>query len=368
MGNSEPAFSFLPKVNALDRSLEAALWREMDNKTKPLGSLGKLEDLAVRLSLIQGTSQPKLGNKLVLTFAADHGLSEEGVSAYPKEVSAQMVANFAAGGAAINVICRELGIGLYVVDMGVDAEFVYSEAGSSEASPGVIGKKVRRSTRNCAKTEAMTAMELGQAIKGGMEAFYEAHTKKPVDMLGLGEMGIGNSSSAVLLTASVCGLGLDSLNELVGRGAGLDDRGLERKRQVLRRVYELHKLDSATAMEAMQRVGGYEIAGMSGAAIAAAALGIPVMLDGLISTAAGLCAWALEPKIRDYLFIGHKSAEKAQACAVNSLGLEPVLDMGMRLGEGTGAALAMKLADVACSIMRDMASFDKASVSRSSMA
>lgn len=352
MSTQKPGFLPIPK--SIDKSIGLIAREKIDNKTKPLGSLGSLEDIAVKLSTIQGNTKPAINNALILTFASDHGLAEEGVSAFPKEVSAQMVDNFVSGGAAINVICKHLGIDLFIVDMGVD----------SELDKKVIDKKVRKSTRNCAKFEAMTEAELELALKGGMEAFFEIHEKKPVDMLGLGEMGIANSSSAVLLIASMSKIDIAKFPDMVGRGTGLNDKGLLHKRNVLQRVYKLHNLDKASALEAMCRVGGYEIAGMAGAAIAAASLGVPIMLDGLISTAAGLFAYSLIPEIKDYMFIAHKSVEKAQAYAAKTVGLEPILDLGMRLGEGTGAALAINLAAVACSIMRDMASFEEASISR----
>jgi len=354
LGPGQGRLAWLPEPRLLARSLAADARFAMDDKAKPLGSLGALEELAVRLCVIQGSLKPSLEHRLVLTFAADHGIVEEGVSAFPREVSAQMVANFVAGGAAINVICERLGIELRVVDMGVDAEL----------GPGIVDKKVRRGTRNCAVTEAMTGEELERALRGGMEAFNEAHRERPVDMLGVGEMGIGNTSSAALLIAALCGIGPEGLDELVGRGTGVDDAGLERKRTVLRRAYALHRLDRASALDALRAVGGLEIAGMAGAAIAAAAEGVPTMLDGVISTAAGLCACGLEPRVRDYLFIGHRSVEAAQATAARGLGLEPLVDLGLRLGEGTGAALAMDLAATACALVSDMASFDQARISR----
>ncbi len=351
-GAARPAW--LPEPRVLDLSLEAEARFAMDDKAKPLGSLGALEDLAVRLCVIKGTVRPSLERRLMLTFAADHGIVEEGVSAFPREVSAQMVSNFVAGGAAINVICGRLGIELRVVDMGVDADL----------GQGVVDKKVRRGTRNCALTEAMTTEELERALRGGMEAFLEAHRERPVDMLGVGEMGIGNTSSAALLIASLCGIGPEGLDGLVGRGTGVDDAGLEHKRKVLRRAYALHRLDRAGAWDALRSVGGYEIAGMAGAAIAAASEGVPTMLDGVISTAAGLCAYGIEPSVREYLFIGHRSVEVAQGTAARGLGLEPIVDLGLRLGEGTGAALAMDLAATACALVSGMASFDEARISR----
>ncbi len=335
-----------------DDGLRARAQFMIDNKTKPLGSLGKIEELAVRLCSMQNTLKPKTENKLMLVFAGDHGVTEEGVSAFPQEVTAQMVHNFSSGGAAINVLCAQYGIKLRVVDMGVNALIDYSGM--------VINKKVRRGTRNFALGEAMTREEAHGAIKNGMDAFWEIHERNPVDILGLGEMGIGNTSSAAMIISMLCGIPVE---ETAGRGTGVDDPGLAHKIKVLRKAFALHSPVPADGMEILRKVGGYEIAGMAGAALAAASTRVPVVLDGVISTAAGLIAWAINPRIKDYLFVGHKSVEKAQAAACRILGLEPVLDLSMRLGEGTGAALTMGLLESAARIIESMASFEDASVS-----
>ncbi len=339
-------------IPALDGELRAQAQYKMDNKTKPLGSLGKLEELAVQLCAIKNTLKPKTDSKLMLVFAGDHGITEEGVSAFPQEVTAQMVRNFAAGGAAINVLCAQYGTGLRVIDMGVNAEIEYSEM--------VLDKKVRKGTRNFALGDAMTGEEATVAVKNGMDAFLEIHGRNPVDILGLGEMGIGNTSSAAMIISMLGGLPVE---ETAGRGTGMDDPGLAHKIKVLRKALALHSPSPKGGVEILRAVGGFEIAGMAGAALAAASRRVPVVLDGVISTAAGLIAWAIDPRIKDYLIVGHKSVERAQAIACGLLGLEPVLDLSMRLGEGTGAVLAMGLMESAALLLECMASFEDASVS-----
>ena len=353
--NATPATAQLPRLPAippLDPALRQAAQSLIDNKTKPLGALGRLEDLAVRLCVMQGSLKPVTAGKLMLVFAGDHGLVEEGVSAFPQEVTVQMLHNFSAGGAAINVLCRQFNIDLQVVDAGVK--------GDVSSLAGIIGRKVRAGTRNAAKEAAMSADECRQALEAGMAVFKELAVRQPVQLLGLGEMGIGNTSSAALLIAGLTGSPLDGL---VGRGTGLYDSQLDHKTAVLRRVMDFHQLAGRDPFDILCRVGGFEIAGMAGAAIAAAAARVPVVLDGVISTAAGLVAAALLPAVRDYMIIGHRSVEGAQARAAASLRIEPLLDLGMRLGEGTGAALAMSLWETAGRIVNQMASFADAGVS-----
>lgn len=324
----------------------------IDNKTKPLGSLGRLEDLAVRICTIQDSLSPRSANRLMLVFAADHGLVEEGISAYPREVTEQMVRNFAQGGAAINVLCRAYGIGLKVIDIGVCAEL--------QDLAAIHHAKVSFGTGNAALGPAMTADQANQAIEAGISAFRASHARQAVDLLGLGEMGIGNTSSAALLIAALTG---HSVEAMAGRGTGVDDAQLAHKKKVLRKVFDYHRLDRREPFDILARVGGLEIAGMVGAALAAAAERVPVVLDGVISTAAGLVAAALVPQSSEYFIIGHRSVEPAQRHAAEALRLEPVFDLAMRLGEGSGAAVAMNLADTACRIFREMASFESAGVS-----
>ena len=335
-------------------SLRSAAQRAIDAKSKPLGALGTLEDLAVQLCLIQGRLYPVIGRKALLVFAGDHGVAEEGVSAYPAEVTGQMVRNFLDGGAAINVLCRHHGIDLRVVDVGVAADF--------EEHPLLDREKIRKGTRNFALEPAMTAAETRAALLAGMRVFQREHARRPIDIVGLGEMGIANSTAAAAIICAVTGI---SPAEATGRGTGVDDKGLEHKIKVIGKVLRLHRPDSRDGLEILRTLGGYEIAGIAGVALAAAAVRTAVVLDGLISTAAGLIAALIAPDIRGYLISGHRSVEAGQRAALAFLGIEPVIDYRMRLGEGTGAAMTIDVAAAACAIMREMASFDDAGVSRS---
>lgn len=326
----------------------------IDNKTKPLGALGRLEELAVQISCIQNSLTPMIRSKQLFVFAADHGITEEGVSAYPSEVTAQMVDNFLQGGAAINVLCRHHNIGMKVVDMGVNSDFLHHN--------DLIDKKVARGTGNFAREDAMTGNQMLTALENGMEVFLHADGEERIDIVGFGEMGIGNTTAASTIIAAITGI---SPSEAAGRGTGLDDEGLEHKIEVIDRVLQFHDLESATGYHILQKVGGFEIAGIAGAVLAAASRRCTIVLDGLISTAAGLIAYHINPHISGYLIAGHKSVEIGQKAALAHMGLRPLIDLDLRLGEGTGAALAIDMAEAACKIMTEMASFDEARVARS---
>ena len=343
----------IAEVSPPSDEIRASAQARMDNKTKPLGALGKLEEMALQLCRIQNSLDPVINARALFVFAGDHGITEEGVSAYPSEVTGQMVDNFLRGGAAINVLCRHYGIKLKIVDMGVNADF--------EPHPDLILKKVRKGTRNFAIQPAMTEEEMGAALQGGMEAFLDQWKDSAPDIVGMGEMGIGNTSSASAIISAVTGI---SPSQATGRGTGVDDKGLQHKAQVIERALAFHQLNGADGFEILQKVGGYEIAGIAGAVLAAASRGTAVVLDGVIVTAAGLLAHLICPHVRDYLISGHKSVEAAQEAALAFLGLEPVIDFRMRLGEGTGAAITIDSVAAACRIMGEMASFDDAGVSK----
>jgi nicotinate-nucleotide--dimethylbenzimidazole phosphoribosyltransferase len=340
------------RVHPVLNSFMPIAQKKIDSKTKPVGALGILEDLAVKISTIQQTLNPCVENKKLFVFAGDHGVVEEGVSAYPSKVTGQMVQNFLNGGAAINVICRQYEIDLSVIDMGVNVDFKKHDK--------LKNKKVRKGTRNFALENAMTEVEALQAIHNGAEVYYESNKKSACDIVGLGEMGIGNTSSATAIISAVTGLCIENA---VGRGTGIDDKGLERKREVLKKALNFHKPNPNDGIDILCKVGGYEIAGMCGAAIAAASKGKCIVLDGVISTAAGLIASLICPDIKGYFISGHKSVEKCQQAALKFLGIEPIVNLNMRLGEGTGAAITINLIDTACRIMREMASFNDAGVS-----
>ena len=346
--------NILREIKPTSKAFKDKAQKKVDLKTKPLGALGRLEALAVQLSGIQENLHPVVETKRLFVFAGDHGVVEEGVSAYPAKVTVQMVDNFLKGGAAINVFCKQYEIDLAVVDIGVNADFA--------DHPLLIKKKVAHGTNNFAISEAMSHDQAIQAIENGAECFLEKQREKTCTIVGLGEMGIGNTSSATVIICAATG---SSVADVVGRGTGVDDRGLMRKREVLDKALSLHKPDRKDALELLQTVGGYELGGICGAVLAAASEGCCVVLDGIISTAGGLLAYLICPDVKDYLVAGHKSVEVGQKAALDLIGLEPVLDLDFRLGEGTGAAITMNLVDLSCAMLRDMASFKEAGVDRS---
>jgi len=346
----------IENISPLSDSLLAAATAKIDEKTKPLGALGRIEDLAIQISLIQDNLSPEIRQKNLFVFAGDHGITEEGVSAFPSEVTAQMVDNFLNGGAAINVLCRHHDIEMKVVDMGVSREF--------SPHPGLIMKKVARGTHNFAIEDAMTRHQVITALENGMTTFLEADDRQHIDIVGLGEMGIGNTTSASAIISVITGI---TPAQATGRGTGVDDKGLAHKTEVIEKVLNFHTIDPANGFEILQKIGGFEIAGIAGAILAAASKKTAVVLDGVISTAAGLVAYVINPGIQGYLISGHKSVEKAQKAALSHMGLTPMIDFNMRLGEGTGAALAIDMAEAACKIMTQMASFDEAKVAKSSI-
>ena len=343
--------TIVANIKPLKESIRDQAQKKVDLKTKPLGALGRIEKLAVQLSTIKNSLNPKVECKRLFVFAGDHGVVEEGVSAFPSKVTVQMVENFLAGGAAINTFCRQYNIELSVIDMGVNGDF--------DDHPLLISKKVGRGTRNFAAQKAMTLAEAALAIENGARVFLEKNKKMRCDLVGMGEMGIGNSSSA---TAVICGAtGLSAL-QVAGRGTGVDDKGLERKTEVITKALALHQPEKDNGFDLLSKVGGYELGGICGAVLAAASEGCCVVLDGFISTAAGLLAYLICPDVKDYLIAGHKSVEIGQQAALEIMGIEPVIDLDMRLGEGTGAAITMNLVDLACRMMREMASFEDAGV------
>ena len=322
--------------------------------TKPPGSLGTLEDLGVQLAAIAGEVPPPVpAPARIAVFAADHGVVAEGVTAWPQDVTGQMLANFAAGGAAINVLGRSLGADIVVVDVGVATDLPAS-------LPGVIDKRVRRGTRNFANEPAMTPAETTAALDVGAAVAVEAVTTAAARMLITGEMGIGNTTAATALIAAITGTDPRSI---VGRGAGADVATVARKAEVISAA--LARIASpADAFTVLSEVGGLEIAALVGYITAGAAHHVPVLLDGLIADAAALVAVRLTPDVRDYLIAGHRSAEPAAAVALEHLQLTPIVDMGLRLGEGSGAALAAPIVQAAARILGEMATFDSAGVSR----
>jgi len=322
--------------------------------TKPPGSLGRLEPLGARLAAVQGTVRPVITKKVVVVFAADHGVAHDktgaGVSAYPREVTAGMVQNFLVGGAAINALARSAGADLLIVDVGVDADF--------EAHPRLWRRKVARGTQNLLDRPAMTLAEAETACEVGLSA-ARTLVLQGADLLAGGEMGIGNTTAAAALTAFFTGR---SAAEVTGRGTGVDDEGLARKVQVVEKALAKHRENVKGPLDALARLGGFEIAALTGFYLGAAAAKTPVVLDGFIATAAALVAVALEPAVKDYLFASHLSQERGHRLQLEHLGLEPLFDLGLRLGEGTGAVLAFGLLEGAASALAGMATFAEASL------
>ena len=327
----------------LDRGQEAAFRALVDGKAKPLGALGRVEDLAVRLALIAGRPNPGLDRALLLVFAGDHGLNEAGVSAYPSAVTTAMVATLLAGRASANAFARVVGAEVRVVDAGVAADLA--------PHPALIQAKVRKGTRNAAAGPALSAEEVDLALERG--AAIARETLQDFDILAVGEMGIGNSASAALVLHRLAPAPLD---DCIGLGAGHDAEGLARKQAVLRQAAA--RSDATTPRDVLREFGGLEIVMMAGAILGAAGAGRPVLVDGFIASVAALAAIRLDPACADYCIFAHRSAEKGHAIAVAAAGAEPLLDLSMRLGEGTGALLALPVARAAAALLSEVASLD----------
>ncbi len=339
------------KITGLNVEIMEVAQKRLDNLTKPLGSLGRLEELAKQICAITGKENPSLRNKVIFTLAADHGVTAEGVSAYPKEVTAQMVYNFLRGGAGINVLARHVGARVIVVDMGVAEDL--------KPHSDLMIKKINYGTKNMAKGPAMTKEEALESISAGAQIF-EQEFASGLDIIGTGDMGIGNTTAASALTAVFT---KKPVEEITGRGTGLDDEGLRKKIKVIKMALSLNKPDSIDPIDVLSKVGGFEIGGLAGIILKAASKKIPIVIDGFISGAAALLAFHIEPKVRDYMIAAHCSVERGHKIILEHLGLEPLLDLKLRLGEGTGAALGIGLADAAIKILTQMATFKSAQVS-----
>ena len=339
-------------ANIENNELYQQLQQIVDQKTKPLGALGRLETLAVQLGLIQGTTTPHIEQPQIRVFAADHGLTKHGTSAYPSAVTAQMVYNFLQGGAAINVLARQHDIELKVVDAGVDADFANSPF---KDHAQLLDYKVRHGSRDALSEPAMTAEECLAALENGMKVVENSVG----NLLVVGEMGIGNTSAASLLLAR---LGDIPLDECIGRGTGLDDAGLKHKASILTQVLARHS-EAQTPFDILAALGGLEIAMMAGALMQAASERRILLIDGFIASSALLVAERLAPGVAQYAVFAHHSVEPGHTHLLKLLNAEPLLNMGMRLGEGSGAALAYPLLQSACAIINEMASFNDAGIS-----
>lgn len=341
----------LTKIQPVDHEMLRQAQTKLDGKTKPLGSLGRLEEFACRFAAITGSLNPNTDKKVIFTFAGDHGVVEEGLSAFPKEVTTQMIFNFLNGGAGVNVLARHVGADVRVIDIGVDHDF--------GRLPGLIDCKVARGTRNFTRGPAMTPKQTVAAIEVGINLANQAKADG-VSMVGTGEMGIGNTTPSSAIIAAISG---KSARDVTHRGTGIDDRMLQHKIRVIEQGIRVNKPDPGNPLDVLAKVGGLEIAGIAGLVIGAAANRLPVVVDGFISTAGALIASELNPHVKEYIFAAHQSVEIGHRFMLERIGAEPVLDLRLRLGEGTGAALAMGLIEAGVKVLKEMASFDEAGVS-----
>ena len=325
--------------------------KHLDNLTKPPGSLGRLEEFARKFVAITENKNPILDKKVVFTFAGDHGVTEEGVSAFPKEVTQQMVFNFLRGGAGINVLARHAGSDVVVVDIGVDHDFGEIE--------GLINLKVINGTKNFAKEPAMTREEAIKCMETGIE-LADGYAKKGYKIFGTGDMGIGNTTPSSAIAAVLTGR---PVSEVTGKGTGITGESLQNKIKVIEKGINLNKPNPNDAIDVLAKVGGAEIGGIAGLILGAASNRIPVVIDGFISTAGALIAYCIEPKVKDYIFAAHNSVEIGHKAMLDKMGLSPILDLNLRLGEGTGAALAMLMIEAGLKIYKEMATFGEAGVS-----
>jgi nicotinate-nucleotide--dimethylbenzimidazole phosphoribosyltransferase len=336
-----------------DESAAAEAARRLDSLTKPRGSLGDLEEIVQRYAAIRRDPAARMGGGALTVFAADHGVAAEGVSAYPQAVTAEMLRNIARGGAAISVLARRFGYRLWIVDAGVALDT------SAEALPGVIYRRIGAGTRNLTREAAMSPAQARAALEAGIEIAHGA-IAEGATLIGIGEMGIANSTPAAALLAAITGL---EPARLAGRGTGVDDAGLRRKVAVIEGALALHRSALGDPLATLGALGGFEIAAMAGVCLGGAAKNVPVVVDGFIATAAAAAAERLWPGLLAHLFFGHRSAEGGHGLVLDRLGVSPILDCGMRLGEGTGTALAMSVIEAALALYHEMATFESAGVS-----
>lgn len=328
-------------------------WKRLDSLTKPPGSLGRLEEIAARLVAIYENPVPEIKKKAVLVFASDHGVTEEGVSAYPKEVTSQMIFNFLRGGAGINVLARYAGADVVIVDVGVDYDFGKIK--------GLVSKKVVKGAGNIAKVPALSRDDSIKCIEIGIKLVKEYHLRG-YNLFATGEMGIGNTTPS---SAIVSVLTHSSVEEVTGRGTGIDDETFNKKVEVIKRAIEINRPDPSDPIDVLSKVGGPEIGAIAGVVMGCAELKVPVVIDGFISTAGALIAYCINPAVKDYIFASHNSVERGHKKALDFMGLKPLLDLNLRLGEGTGAALAMTIIEAGLKIYSEMATFEEAGVSKS---
>lgn len=344
--------STLEAIRPVNEEWFATAQKHLDNLTKPPGSLGRLEEFARRLVAISENKNPLLDKKVIFTFAGDHGITAEGVSAYPQEVTTQMVLNFLRGGAGINVLARHAGAEVVVVDIGVNHDF-------GELDKLINNMKVMKGTANFAKGPAMSREDAVRCLEVGITV-ANGYAKKGHKLFGTGEMGIGNTTPSSAIAAVLTG---KPVSEVTGKGTGISDESLERKVRVIEAALSLNAPDPKDPIDVLAKVGGTEIGGIAGLVLGAAANRIPAVIDGFISTAGALVAYCIEPKTKDFMFAAHTSVEIGHKAMLENMGLRPILDLDLRLGEGTGAALSMLLIEAGMKIYKEMATFGEAGVS-----
>lgn len=327
----------------------------LNNLTKPLGSLGRLEELSKQISGITGSLNPDISKKLIIIMAADHGVVDEGVSAYPKEVTPQMVYNFLNGGAGINVLSNHVGADVVVVDAGVAADFT-----ALNSNPNFINKKIAFGTANMVKGPAMSMGQARQALEIGITVAYQM-IGKGYGIIGTGDMGIGNTTASSAITSCICGVDAELVT---GYGTGIDQEGFNRKVDTIRQIIKINKPDARNGFDVLAKIGGFEIGGIAGVILGCASRKVPVVIDGFISGAGALIAESIAPKCRDYMIASHCSVEKGHKIMLEKLGMKPLFNFDMRLGEGTGAALGISIAEASMKILNEMATFGEAGVSQ----
>lgn len=344
----------IKRISPLDGNASKTARERQDQLTKPQGSLGRLEELSIQLAGITAQPRPRLKQPVVITMAGDHGVTQQGVSAYPSEVTPAMVYNFLHGGAAINVLTRHVGARVVVVDMGVAADLT--------THPDLVSCKIAKGTRDFSKGPAMSPDEAQRSIEAGIEIVMR-EIERGADIIGTGDMGIGNTTPSSAIVATITHR---PVAQLTGRGTGIDDAGLARKIATIEGALKVNLPDATNAIDVLSKVGGFEIGGLAGVMIGAAAKRVPVVIDGFISGAAALIAYTLAPSVQPYLIAAHRSVEIGHRSAMEHLRVEPLLDLNLRLGEGTGAALGISLCLAACKILDEMATFEEAGVAEKS--
>jgi nicotinate-nucleotide--dimethylbenzimidazole phosphoribosyltransferase len=340
------------RIKPIPQSAYDNVKRRLDNLTKPVGSLGRLEELAQRYVAIRGVDNPRFEKKVIFTFAGDHGVADDGVSAYPKEVTPQMVLNFLRGGAGVNVLARHVGAEVVVIDIGVDYDF--------KSADGLVVKKIARGTKNMLKGPAMPREEAVKGIEIGI-GLAEEWSKKGIDIVGTGDMGIGNTTPSSAITSVMTG---EPVENVTGRGTGISDEAFRKKVDIIKEAIRINKPDNRDPIDVLSKIGGYEIAGIAGLILGAASRRIPVVVDGFISGAGALIALGIQPAVRDYIFASHLSVEKGHKAVIKKFGNNALLDLNLRLGEGTGAALGIGLVEAGFKILTQMATFESAGVSK----